>query len=71
VWQPAAARTEAVLKRFTHNNLKHPTYLALAELGKAIKTIFLCQYLHSESLRQEIQEGLNALRTGMEPPITS
>ena len=47
--------------RFTRNNLKHPTYLALAELGKAIKTIFLCQYLHSESLRQEIQEGLNVI----------
>jgi TnpA family transposase len=55
------AETEAILKRFTRNNLKHPTYLALAELGKAIKTIFLCQYLHSESLRQEIQEGLNVI----------
>jgi TnpA family transposase len=40
---------------------QHPTYLALAELGKAIKTTFLCQYLHSESLRQEIQEGLNVI----------
>jgi len=29
------AETEAILKRFTRNNLKHPTYLALAELGKA------------------------------------
>jgi len=34
------AKTEAILKRFTRNNLKHPTYLAFAELGKAIKTIF-------------------------------
>jgi hypothetical protein len=25
-----------ILKRFTRNNLKHPTYLAFAELGKAI-----------------------------------
>jgi TnpA family transposase len=49
------------LKRFTRNNLKHPTYLALAELGKAIKTIFLCRYLHSEALRREIQEGLNVI----------
>ncbi|ECZ5331808.1 Tn3 family transposase [Escherichia coli] len=23
---------------------QHPTYKALAELGKAIKTIFLCRY---------------------------
>jgi TnpA family transposase len=36
---------------------------ALAELGKAIKTIFLCQFLHSEALRQEIQEGLNVIET--------
>jgi TnpA family transposase len=27
------AETEAILKRFTRNNLKHPTYLALAELA--------------------------------------
>ena len=39
------AETEAILKRFTRNNLKHPTYLALLELGKAIKTIFLCDTL--------------------------
>ena len=34
------AETEAILKRFTRNNLEHPTYLAFAESGKAIKTIF-------------------------------
>jgi hypothetical protein len=32
-------------------------------LGKAIKTIFLCRYLHSEALRREIQEGLNVIET--------
>jgi Tn3 transposase DDE domain len=37
--------------------------LAFAELGKAIKTIFLCRYLHSEALRREIQEGLNVIET--------
>ena len=36
------AETEAILRRFTRNNLQHPTYQALAELGRAIKTIFLC-----------------------------
>lgn len=51
------AETEAILKRFTRNNLKHPTYQALGELGKAVKTIFLCNYLHSEELRREINEG--------------
>ena len=29
--------------------------------GKAIKTIFLCRYLHSEELRREINEGLNVV----------
>jgi TnpA family transposase len=49
------------MKIFTRNNLKHPTYLAMAELGKAIKTIFLCEYLKSEELRIEINEGLNVI----------
>lgn len=55
------AETEAILKRFTRNNLKHPTYQALGELGKVVKTIFLCNYLHSEELRREINEGLNVV----------
>ena len=55
------AETEAILQRFTRHNLQHPTYQALAELGRAIKTIFLCQYLESEELRREIHEGLNVI----------
>jgi len=55
------AETEAILRRFTRNNLQHPTYQALAELGRAIKTIFLCQYLESQELRREIHEGLNVV----------
>lgn len=55
------AETEAILKRFTRNNLKHPTYQAFAELGKVIKTIFLCRYLDSEELRIEIHKGLNVV----------
>jgi TnpA family transposase len=55
------AETEAILRRFTRNNLKHPTYQALCELGKAVKTIFLCDYLDSEALRIEINEGLNVI----------
>lgn len=54
------ASAESILKRFTRDT-KHPTYLALCELGKAMKTIFLCEYLHSEDIRSEIQEGLNTV----------
>jgi TnpA family transposase len=57
------AETEAILKRFTRSNLSHPTYRALAELGKVIKTIFLCQYLQNESLRREINESLNVVES--------
>ncbi len=55
------AETEAIMKRFTRNNLQHPTYKALQELGKVVKTIFLCKYLMSEKLRIEINEGLNVV----------
>ncbi|NJL52068.1 MAG: Tn3 family transposase [Hydrococcus sp. SU_1_0] len=55
------AETEAILKRFSKNPFKHPTYLALMELGRVIKTIFLCQYLDSEAVRREINEGLNVV----------
>ena len=52
---------EVVLRRFSRNNYQHPTYKALAELGRVIKTIFVCRYLGSEAFRREIQEGLNAV----------
>lgn len=55
------ASAEAIMKRFTRNNLQHPTYKALQELGKAVKTIFLCEYLTSKPLRIEINEGLNVV----------
>jgi TnpA family transposase len=55
------ADSEIILRRFTRNNTKHPVYKALMELGKAVKTIFLCKYLSSEALRQEIHEGLNVV----------
>jgi TnpA family transposase len=57
------AAPEAILRRFTRSNVQHPTYKALAELGKAAKTLFLCRYLASEPLRREIHEGLNVVET--------
>lgn len=55
------AETEAILKRFIRSNLKHPTYQALSELRKVIKTILLCDYLDSEDIRREINEGPNVV----------
>jgi len=55
------ADAEAILRRFRQPGPQHPTYKALSELGKAVKTLFLCQYLHSEALRREIHEGLNVV----------
>lgn len=55
------ADAEAILRRFTKHNAQHPTYKALCELGKALKTAFLCNYLRSDSLRREIQEGLQVI----------
>ena len=57
------ADPEAILRRFTRGNGQHPTYKALAELGKAAKTLFLCRYLDQEPLRREIHEGLNVAET--------
>lgn len=55
------AQAEAILRRFNSYNLTHPTYKALAELGKVEKTIWLCHYLSALELRQEVQEGLNVV----------
>src|SRR3954468_19521949 len=55
------AEAEAILRRFTRENVQHPTYKALAELGKAVKTTFLCRSLHDQALRREINDGLNVV----------
>ena len=57
------ADAESILRRFTRQNVQHPTYRALAELGKAVKTAFLCDYLRQESLRREIHEGLQVIES--------
>jgi TnpA family transposase/integrase len=48
-----------LLRRFNRHNRAHPTHKAFLELGRALKTIFLCRYLRSVALRSEIQDSLN------------
>lgn len=59
--QRGTATAEAILKRYNSYNVTHPTYKALAEAGKAEKTIFLCEYLASRETQREVHEGLNVV----------
>jgi len=55
------ATAEGILKRYNSYNVTHPTYKALAEVGKAEKTIFLCDYLPSPEVQREVHDGLNVV----------
>ena len=53
--------SDIILKRFKAGNYQHPVYKAILELGKAIKTIFLCKVLHSETMRVDIHSSQNVV----------
>ena len=55
------AEAEQVLRRFTRGGPKHPTYRGLEELGRAVRTVFACQYVASPQLRCEVQEGMQVV----------
>jgi TnpA family transposase len=51
------------LRRFTKANAIHPAYQAIAETGRAQRTIFLARYLRDRDLQREIGEGLNVVES--------
>jgi TnpA family transposase len=55
------AEVEVILKRFITENSKNPLYQALLELGRGIRTTYLCDYLSSKELRIEVEEVLNVI----------
>ncbi|MGW2586639.1 Tn3 family transposase [Streptomyces virginiae] len=55
------AEAEQVLRRFTKGGPKHPTYQAIEELGRVVRTAFICDYLSDGEMRKEIGEGLQVV----------
>src|SRR3981189_3123575 len=55
------ATAEAVVEGYNQNIVSHLTYKALAEVGKAEKTIFLCDYLSSRETQYEVNDGLQVV----------
>ncbi len=52
---------DVLMKCLSADNKTNPAYQALMEIGKVSKTIFLCRYLSSETLRIDINDSLNVV----------
>ena len=63
------ASAEAILRRFDREHAPHPTFRALKELWRAVKTVFVCRYFESEALRREIHDGLKQSHIAASIPI--
>ena len=55
------ATADSIIRQFSKSNYQNPIFKAFIELGRAVKSIFLCRYLSSLELRQEIHSGLNVV----------
>jgi TnpA family transposase len=61
IWVGSAS-TETILRRFTRA-ASHPTYLAMLELGRAQRTIFVARYLRLCDVQREVEEALNVVES--------
>jgi TnpA family transposase len=60
-WKVVTAST--VLKRLNSYAQHHPLYLALREVGRAVRTEFLLRYLDDQDLRKRIDDQLDKLES--------
>lgn len=55
------SQADTLIRKFSKSNYGHPTFKAFMELGRAVRTCFLCRYLTSLELRQQIHASLNVV----------